>query len=146
MWKIRNINAYGVNILYIFYVIFDYLKIRRKCNFACDYHNTWIIQLDKVNQNFRFGILQVPIHIGYMLVTFFHEFCSIVVIHRNNNLFSWRFFYSYLDLWFWFRTTFNNILDLINFPNTNNRKCVFDFDDFCCCRSWFSNLCIWSLN
>ena len=53
-----------------------------------------------------------------MLATFFNEFYDTVPIHWDNNLFPRGAFSGYLYVGLRPRSTFDNLLDLVNFAST----------------------------
>ena len=84
--------------------------------------------MNEVYWDFRFSISQVPVEISHMNRGILHDLVNVVLCHRDDYLLSWRTFSCHLDAWLGFWRSFNDIVDLIDFLDTNWRKCFFNFD------------------
>ena len=69
-----------------------------------------------------------------------HELVNVVLCNRNDYLLPWRTFSCHLDAWLGFRRSFNDIVDLINFFDTDQWKCFFNFDYICRTHILFGSL------
>jgi len=82
--------------------------------------------VNEVNQNLRFCISKGSVNVSNVDSGIFHKFGVVIITHRNNDLFSQRFFHGYLDTRYHLRSTFDNVVDLVNLVCTDRRKSFFD--------------------
>ena len=69
-----------------------------------------------------------------------HEFCNVFITYKNNNLFMRGSLGSHVDMGFGFWSSFNNVINLVNFLCSNRRKNFFDFDNIRYASGLFGDL------
>jgi len=56
--------------------------------------------VNKVDCNFQLDAFQCFVNVSYMIATVFHELYLVIIIHRDDNLFSRRALHGYIDFQF----------------------------------------------
>ena len=69
-----------------------------------------------------------------------HDLVNVVLRHRDDYLLPWGTFSCYLNMQLRFQRSFNDIVNLINFFDTNQWKCFFNFDYICHTHILFGSL------
>ena len=65
-----------------------------------------------------------------MIATIFYEFCFIIIVNWNYDLFPRVILCGHIDSWFGFAVVFDNLLNVINFVCFEIREGFLDFKDF----------------
>ena len=98
LWKTRWSQVTRIDIVNIFDIVFNSLQIEWSCNLVCCNDNAILLSMNKVSHKIRFDISKSTIYVSDICIWRSHEFDFIIVIHRNDNLFSWRILSCHLYL------------------------------------------------
>ena len=75
--------------------------------------------MDEIHKNLRFCISEGPIDISNMYQRVLYISGNVVTIYENDDLLSWRTLCGHLDIRFGLGSTFDNVVDLVDFFGTN---------------------------
>ena len=82
-----------------------------------------------VDKNLQFCIMELSVDISNIERQVFHEGIDVVLAHGNDNLLPRGTLGCYLNLQFQLRSSFNNVVDLFNFPGIESRKYFLDLEN-----------------
>jgi len=71
----------------VFYVVFNCIEVRKRCNFVRYNNEAIMIRVDKIDDNIRFNALESTVQINNMFAKGDYELFYIITAYGNNDLF-----------------------------------------------------------
>ena len=96
--------------------------------------------MNKVYQDFRLSISQIPVKVSNMNQRILYKPVNIIFHYRDDYLLSEKTFSCHLDARLGFGRFFNNVVDLVDLLSTNRWKCFFNLDYICYACILFGSL------
>ena len=125
----------GLNVISIFDVFLNSLKVKEACNFVCYNDHTFVLNTNEVSHDFQFDILKYSVDVGDMRTRIFKKFVSVIIAHRNYDLFARRPLSGHVYIWFGFTFTTDDFSNYLNFFVLKIRERFLDLQYFSSCIS-----------
>ena len=120
----------SLNVISVFDIFFNILKVKEACNFVCCNDHTFVLNANEVGHDFQFDILKCSIDISDMRTRILKKCVSIIITYRNYDLFAKRPLGGHVYMWFGFTFITDDFLNYLDFFVLKIRECFLDLQCF----------------